>query len=93
MKTMTLQEFVDLGLLQEVNRRLLHPMGLAICVKSDMDGSNCEFDSIWDDRDDPEGMIFGGDYTDDSSEFATKAASVTEMFESKRTAREAELGY
>ena len=61
MKTMTLKEFYDLGLVQELNRLFLHPMGLALAVKIDEEKGTVEFDSIWDYRDDPEGMVFSED--------------------------------
>ena len=53
MKKINAKEFMDLGLLQEVNRRLLHPMGLALEVIEDQDGS-CQFGDVWDYREDPE---------------------------------------
>lgn len=56
-KYMPIQEFVDEGYLQEINRVLLHPCGLALAIhSSDTDSTTMR---IWDYRDDPEGMIFG----------------------------------
>ena len=57
-KYLDIKEFVDLGLLQEVNRRFFHPIGLALEVRQDDDG-NFSLSGIWDDRGDPEGTIFG----------------------------------
>lgn len=57
-KKMSVKEFRELGYLQELNRRFLHPLGLAIEVNRDFDG-NEHFGGVWDYRDDPEGMIFG----------------------------------
>lgn len=54
---MTIQEFVDRGFLFEVNRRVLHPFGLALEVTKDEDG-NMSFGGVWDCQDDPEGIIF-----------------------------------
>lgn len=54
---MNLKEFVEIGLLQEINRRILHPMGLALSVYIDDDGK-CGWGDIWDYRNDPEGIIF-----------------------------------
>jgi hypothetical protein len=48
---------LDSGLLFEINRSVLHPLGLALAVRMDEDG-NCEFDGLWDSREDPEGIIF-----------------------------------
>ena len=56
---MDLQEFVDVGFLQEANRQFFHPLGLALEVScSDPDG---RYDTlrVWDCRDDPEGVVFG----------------------------------
>lgn len=56
-KYMDLQEFVERGYLQEVNRIFLHRLGLALEVTEDEDG--LRLTGIQDVRDDPEGMIFG----------------------------------
>jgi hypothetical protein len=57
------------GLLYEINRRVLHPVGLALQVEFPDDGGPLEGDpkptgtikleaKIWDEREDPEGIIF-----------------------------------
>lgn len=56
-KYMDISEFRKMGLLQEVNRRFFHPMGLALEVKIDEEG-NESLGGIWDYRDDPEGIHF-----------------------------------
>ena len=58
MKRMSVKEFRELGLLQEVNRRVLHPLGLALEVVIDKDTGEESFGDIWDCRDDPEGMVY-----------------------------------
>jgi len=91
MASMSLKEFVDCGLLQEINRQFLHPMGLALSVAYE-DGSDTPngFSGIWDYRDDPEGLIF----SDDNPDFtAAKAKKALEMFNTKREARMRNLGY
>jgi hypothetical protein len=55
---MDIKEFCDLGYLQEVNRQFFHPLGLALEVTVEDDGSQ-HLSGVWDYRDDPEGMIFG----------------------------------
>jgi len=55
---MTVAEFRELGYLQEVNRRFLHPLGLALSVAVDSETGEESFGGIWDCRDDPEGLIF-----------------------------------
>lgn len=74
LKLMSVKEFRELGYLQEINRQFLHPMGLALSVKSDEDG-NEELWGIWDYRDDPEGIIFGEDQisTDKANRIAREA--------------------
>lgn len=58
---MTLKEFRDVGYLQEVNRRFLHPLGLALAIGVDTSDPAREPTGsvkVWDGRDDPEGFIF-----------------------------------
>ena len=56
-KRMNIKEFREEGYLQEVNRRLLHPLGLALEVILEEDGSE-RLGGVWDYRDDHEGIIF-----------------------------------
>jgi hypothetical protein len=55
-KYISIREFVDLGFLQEVNRLVLHPAGLALEVTVADDATSMR---VWDYRDDPEGVVFG----------------------------------
>lgn len=49
---------LDTGLLGEINRRVLHPLGLAIIINVEDDGS-CSFSNeLMDCRDDVEGIEF-----------------------------------
>jgi hypothetical protein len=57
-KYMDIGEFRDLGYLQEVNRLFFHPLGLALSVAAGEDGGNAVLHGIWDERDDPEGLMF-----------------------------------
>jgi hypothetical protein len=57
-KTIDIKEFRELGFLQEVNRCFFHPLGLALSVKVNEDGTE-QLDSVWDYREDPEGITFG----------------------------------
>lgn len=61
-KYITPREFLEGGYLQEVNRQFLHPLGLALSISIDEDDptDEGEFGGVWDYRDDPEGMMFGG---------------------------------
>ena len=46
------------GLLFEINRAVLHPLGLALAIWESDDGAIAGFAGLIDHRDDPEGMIF-----------------------------------
>ncbi len=74
------------GLLQEINRRFLHPMGLALEVVIGDQGIE-RLGGIWDYRDDPEGMAFM-DPPD-----PIKCAAFDALFEAKREVREAAFGW
>ena len=58
MARMTVKEFVAKGFLREANRQFFHPLGLALEVTKEADGSQKFSDELQDYRDDPEGMIF-----------------------------------
>ena len=136
-KKMPIEEFRDRGYLQEVNRRLLHPLGLAfelrqtvsdgpaeqiragagtaewlawvveraidegIVTEQDAAGAlkalgevdeipGMQISGIWDERDDPEGIVFGDG---DDGERARKRAFVDEEWERRTEERERRLGY
>ena len=57
MKRISAEEFRNLGLLMEVNRLFLHPLGLALEVKVKKNGDT-EFGQVQDLRDDPDVMMF-----------------------------------
>ena len=48
---------VNSGLLFEINRTLLHPLGMALEVIVEEDGS-MRIENLWDYRNDPEGMLY-----------------------------------
>ncbi len=54
---MDIAEFVDLGYLQEANRQFFHPLGLALAVEVDEDGTGY-ITGVWDEREDLEGIWF-----------------------------------
>jgi hypothetical protein len=56
-KRMNITEFREFGLLQELNRQYLHPLGLALEVVINEDGTE-QLGGIQDWRDDPEGLMF-----------------------------------
>jgi hypothetical protein len=85
-KHLDIKEFREEGYLQEVNRRFLHPLGLALEGTVEEDGSE-SISGIWDCRDDPEGIWFEG--TAD----AEKVRRVNELFAERAAPREARLGF
>ena len=90
---MDIAEFQRLGFLQEANRLFFHPLGLALEVRrptEEGDPPAC-ISGIWDYRDDPEGVIFGGEYLR-GEEAITKAANVAAERERHVEARKALLG-
>lgn len=89
-KYIDIGEFQRLGFLQEVNRLFFHPVGLALEVLRHEDGI-VTLGGIWDYRDDPEGVMFGGEYI--QGEVAVeKANSVAVEREKHRAARVAMFG-
>lgn len=78
-----LQEFIAGGYLAEVNRRFLHPLGLALGVELDRL-------VVLDAREDDEGHIFAAELMD---EVSRKAALVASEEAIRFPARRARLGY
>lgn len=58
---------VENGLLFEINRLILHPLGLALEIELTDDGKFV-FGKLWDCRDDAEGVLFSPDTWDDGQE-------------------------
>lgn len=86
-KHMDIAEFRKLGYLHEVNRRFLHPLGLALEVVIDSDGSET-LGGVWDFRDDPEGIAYGPELLD-----ADKANFIKAEEDTRRPMREKGLGH
>jgi hypothetical protein len=59
-KRIDVKEFRRLGILQEANRKFFHPLGLALEVIIEADGTE-KIGGVWDYRDDPEGNFFSND--------------------------------
>jgi hypothetical protein len=56
-KRIDIKEFRENGYLQELNRRFLHPLGLALEIIQDEDGTE-KLGGIWDYRNDEEGIYY-----------------------------------
>ncbi len=89
MKYMDLNEFVSSGLLQEVNRQFFHPLGLALEVMCEEDGTVTAITGIQDNRCYAEGMYFG-EFTEDS---VRKMKEVEDLMKFTKECREEMLGY
>lgn len=86
-KRIDIKEFRERGYLHEINRLLLHPLGLALEVNIGADGTEI-LDGVWDYRDHAEGIYYGDDLLS-----AEKAKAVmAEMF-ARRDGRIRELHY
>jgi hypothetical protein len=81
-KMMDIAEFREKGYLQEINRLLLHPLGLALQATIDADG-NETLTGVVDCRDDDEGIIFATV----GEPHASKAAFIAEERERRREKR------
>jgi hypothetical protein len=57
-KYMDIREFREMGLLVELNRTFLHPLGLALEVMIDENGVEY-LSGIWDYRNDPQKLLYG----------------------------------
>ena len=90
-KYLSVKDFVELGLLQEINRRFLHPVGLALSVTIDRDES-MNFGGIHDYRDIPEGMAFADEVLG-SDKARAKYDTVRKMEYETMIQRIKKLGY
>lgn len=84
-KYMDLREFRESGLLHELNRRFLHPLGLALEILIEKDGSE-KLGGIWDFRDFPDGLVF-------AKVNSKKVKAVKSMETQRMKARIDALGY
>lgn len=89
-KKMSVAEFRCLGYLQEVNRQFLHPLGLAIEVVVNDDGSE-SFGEVWDSRDDPEGIIYDDGLL--GVEDGERGRRIEEELEERKETRCGRLGF
>lgn len=92
--TISIKEFKEKGYLQELNRRFLHPLGLALALK--VDSIDCySLDRIWDFRDDPEGMFYNLADSDQEriDRFEKNAEFIQSEFEKRMEVRFEKLGF
>jgi len=93
-KKIDIKEFREKGYLQELNRRFLHPLGLALSISIGDNG--CErLDSIWDYREDKEGIYYDIRNSDPSRKttFNDKKSFIDTEFENRCKSRKEILGF
>jgi hypothetical protein len=85
-KRIPIDEFRREGYLQELNRRFLHPLGLALEVVLEDDGSE-RLGGVWDYRDDAEGIFYDG------FDLVENATHIDELMAAREPVRRKALGY
>ena len=96
-KRIDIKEFREKGYLLEVNRGFFHPLGLALEVIINDDGTET-LGGIWDYRDDPEGMHYAINdpkFTDEKrlKEFQRKRDFIAKEREERHKKRMDALGF
>lgn len=93
-KKIDIKEFRENGYLQEVNRRFLHPLGLALEVFIDDDG-NEKLGGIWDYREDKEGIYYdlANSDIDRKTKFKNNKSFIDNEFDRRLKLRERILGF
>lgn len=86
--TISVKEFRELGLVQEINRRFLHVLGLAMEVTIDDETGEEAIFRFWDNREDPEGWNYVDGLID-----TEKAKAIQAQFEERAQVRLSALGY
>lgn len=93
MKRIPISEFREEGYLQELNRQFLHPMGLALEIIMEEDGS-MRLGGVWDYRDDPEGIYFApGEDPAHDAERMRKMKNIARLRAERDPHREEALGF
>ena len=92
-KRIDIKEFREKGYLQELNRRFLHPLGLALEVIVNDDGTEV-LGGVWDYRDDKEGIYYDiANLAERVSRFSEKKAFIDAEFEARSKDRKVALGF
>lgn len=92
MATLNPQQLLDWGIIQEINRRLLHPRGLALYVDTELVDGRVKM-GVWPDpSNDPEGWIF--EFASMSEETLVRHRAKVDAFDALlKPQREAVVGY
>lgn len=91
-KHIDIKEFRELGLVAEINRRFLHPLGMALEVQVDDDTGAESLGGVWDYREDAEGIYYDGD-AEYMADIAAKAQRTEQVWADREPARVKALGY
>ena len=93
-KRISVKEFREAGYLQEMNRTFLHPLGLAVEVVQESNGTE-KLGGIWDYRDDPEGIEYGlkDSDADRISAFIERKDNIEKIKAERNSIREEKLGF
>lgn len=91
---MNIKEFRESGYLQEANRRFFHPLGLALEIVQQEDGTET-LGGIWDYREDKEGILYdiAGSDSDRKGRFKANEDFINSEFETRKANRLEALGF
>lgn len=94
-KRISISEFRDKGYLKELNRRFLHPLGLALEVVIDDETGEEKLGGIWDMRSDPEGIYYDLQNSSNKriSDFQKAEEFIDNELESRKQRRIENLGF
>jgi hypothetical protein len=90
-----IKEFREKGYLQELNRRFLHPLGLALEVVRDEDTGEETLGGIWDCRDEDEGIYYDLKNSDEEriERFEKNESFIDSEFKRMSEKRKQKLGF
>ncbi len=93
-KRIEIKEFREKGYLQDVNRRFFHPLGLALEIVLNDDGTE-KLGGIWDYREEKEGIYYDISKSDmeRKTRFNLKKLFIDKKFEIRCKNREEILGF
>ena len=93
-KRIDIKEFRESGYLQEVNRRFLHPLGLALEIVIESDGSEI-LGGIWDYREDPDGIYYDikNSHDERKNKFLKNKEFIDNQFQKRCKLRKKEIGF
>lgn len=94
-KKLDIKEFREKGYLQELNRRFLHPLGLALEIIIDNETKEESLGGIWDYREDKEGIYYDISHSDNIriDNFKNKKNFIDSEFKKRLKNREESLGF